>query len=143
MLKYITFAVQGAMMIERPGLADLLFIRSSFSSQAAALNLTKGLGSAEEGDNANKGGNRQGLEEVPAHIVEVENQLHRDDRAEEDSVRDGSSRESLLKVCDIAANSEPLLRLLATLVHHILIGASSTYTNEERRHGCDNSRCEH
>lgn len=82
------------------------------ASEASALDLTKSLGSTQEGGNADNSDDRQNLEEVPADIVHVEYKLHGNDGAEEDTVGDGSCRKCLLEVGNIAAEDGPLLELL-------------------------------
>jgi hypothetical protein len=101
--------------------ADFLSQGLPLSSQASALDFTKSLGSAQEGDDSNESDDRQRLEKIPADVVEVEYQLHGDDGSEENAMRDRGSRERLLEVCNISAEDKPLSGLLVFACPHNII----------------------
>lgn len=57
--------------------------RLAFIRETSALNLSKGLGAAQHGDDAHHASNGKDMEQVPAGIVHEEHTLHGHDGAEE------------------------------------------------------------
>lgn len=78
------------------------------TGETAALHLAQRLGSAQEGDQADGANRGQGLEQVPAAVVEEEDALHGNDGTEKGDVRDGGASEGLLDVRHVGAEREPL-----------------------------------
>jgi hypothetical protein len=87
------------------------------SSQTSALDLAQGLGTTEEGNNADNAGSRQGSEQVPAAVVQEEDTLHRNDGTKKGEVGNGSAAQSLSDVRHIGAEQKPLVKWLVTAEH--------------------------
>ena len=89
--------------------SDSSQVHSSLPSKTSALNLRQSLASAQEGNQANDTSGREHLKQGPAVVVEEEDALHREDRAEEEAVGDGRSACGLLEVGEVGSEIRPLI----------------------------------
>jgi hypothetical protein len=78
------------------------------SGQTAVLDFREGSAPGQKGDQAKSQQNGQGLEEVPAGVVEEEDGLDADDGTDEEAVRDGRVRQGFGEVVEVASEEEPL-----------------------------------
>lgn len=82
--------------------------RLSQTGMSSALNLAQRTTAADKRDRARCSYSREELEQVPGGIVEEEEPLDRDQRSEEDDVRDGSRFQRGREVIDVRAEEKPL-----------------------------------
>lgn len=85
--------------------------RSAQASKAPTLHLTQCAAAAHERDRANGRRSGQGLEQVPRCVVEEEDALEREKRAQKHSVRQRRGLECGGQVVEVGAEVEPLQRL--------------------------------
>jgi len=80
----------------------------SLTSKTTALDLTQGLGTTQESNQTYNPSSRQHLEQGPVIVVEEEDALHRNNRAEEQNVRNGSRGGSFAQVSQVGTEVCPL-----------------------------------
>jgi hypothetical protein len=84
--------------------------------KTSALHLAQCATATDERDRADHSNRREDLEQRPRGVVEEEDPFDREERAEENGVRNGRRLESSREMADIAAEEEPLRQVSAESV---------------------------